>query len=64
MASPKPVPCTFSDEFLQAARRIVRQRTRAIPLFMIGKSDKRSGHFGAHLELFDRRRMARRFHLR
>ena len=27
MASPKPVPCTFSDEFLLAARRGVRQRT-------------------------------------
>ena len=30
MASPKPVPCTFSDEFLQAARRVVRQRTAAV----------------------------------
>lgn len=30
MANPKPVPCTFSDEFLQAARRVVRQRTAAV----------------------------------
>lgn len=30
MASPKPTPCTFSDEFLQVARRVVRQRTAAV----------------------------------
>lgn len=30
MARPKPVPCTFSDEFLQVARRVVRQRTVAV----------------------------------
>jgi hypothetical protein len=30
MANPKPVPCTFSEEFLQAARRVVRQRTAAV----------------------------------
>ena len=30
MARPTPVPCTFSDEFLQVARRVVRQRTAAV----------------------------------
>ena len=30
MARPKPVPCTFSDEFLLAARRVVRLGTVAV----------------------------------
>ena len=30
MASPKPTPCSFSDDFLQVARRVVRQRTAAV----------------------------------
>ena len=30
MASPKPTPCCFSQEFLQVARRVVRQRTAAV----------------------------------
>ena len=30
MASPKPTPCNFSDDFLQVARRVVRQRTAAV----------------------------------
>ena len=30
MANPQPVPCTFSDEFLQEARRVVRQRSVAV----------------------------------
>jgi hypothetical protein len=30
MASPKPTPCIFSEQFLQAARRVVRQRTAAV----------------------------------
>lgn len=30
MASPQPTPCSFSEEFLQVARRVVRQRTAAV----------------------------------
>src|SRR3954467_6502399 len=30
MPGPKPTPCTFADDFLQAARRAVRRRTALV----------------------------------
>jgi len=30
MASPKPMPCSISQELLQVVRRVVRQRTAAV----------------------------------
>jgi transposase len=30
MPGPKPTPCTFSDDFLQVARRAIRQRTALV----------------------------------
>ena len=30
MPGPKPTPCTFSDDFLQGARRAIRQRTALV----------------------------------